>query len=471
MSCYERIVKALALPRKRAHRPTFRIEADGRDWRLYDGDHALARFMPLALDIWSFSPFAPDTMANVEPPGKVVDLHTVHNSFVNLGVQGWPKAWLARAGADELVQWTWPKASGAALEAVATVPGPDGESGEWRFHVRYDAAWGCYRYSCDVHVRKMEPEGFEGFNLMMAGALEDRPEARRWTHSLWENADGELRRIVHSNALFSVTDYAGSTWRTRHAPYPQSWIAYAAHPVFNPAILVHNTSVPLMFATCSQLFDEHLVWLPAGQDNLEADGYFHFRMAVEFVNLPARLARTFLAQAADPVQPQTWRNTDIALPLRWDEVNSFETPVDPWAPEDCAIVTVPADGAGGVAWVPGGHTGRHSLCLTGGSASTRRLLFPTGAVCKVRPHTRYRLTAWIRTENVARWARLELTTYEYTYVNVIDSAFSAGVTGSSAWQQVTVELDSGDEAYIMPRLVLYGPGRAWFDDVCLTGGQ
>jgi len=31
-----------------------------------------------------------------------------------------------------------------------------------------------------------------------------------------------------------------------------------------------------------------------------------------------------------------------------------------------------------------------------------------------------------------------------------------------------VELDSGDEAYLMPKLVLYGPGVAWFDDVELT---
>jgi hypothetical protein len=60
-----------------------------------------------------------------------------------------------------------------------------------------------------LDARKLDPDGFEGFNLMTAGALEDRQEKRRWTHSVWENADGELRRIVHSNALFQCTDYGG----------------------------------------------------------------------------------------------------------------------------------------------------------------------------------------------------------------------------------------------------------------------
>ena len=44
-------------------------------------------FRQTNLDIWAFSPFEPDEMANPEPPGKVVDLHTVHNTFLNFGMQ------------------------------------------------------------------------------------------------------------------------------------------------------------------------------------------------------------------------------------------------------------------------------------------------------------------------------------------------------------------------------------------------
>ncbi len=95
----------------------------------------------------------------------------------------------------------------------------------------------------------MDPEGFEGFNLMTAGALEDRPEKRRWTHSVWENPDGKLRRSVYSNVLFQCTDFGGmrdggGPWRGRNLSYPRAWMAYAAHPTFNPAFLIHNTTAP-----------------------------------------------------------------------------------------------------------------------------------------------------------------------------------------------------------------------------------
>ena len=29
-------------------------------------------------------------------------------------------------------------------------------------------------------------------------------------------------------------------------------------------------------------------------------------------------------------------------------------------------------------------------------------------------------------------------------------------------------IDTGEQAYVMPKMVLYGQGEAWFDDLCLT---
>ena len=77
--------------------------------------------MPLALDIWSFSPFEPDEMANVKPPGKVVDLHTMHNTVVNFGVAGWSRHWLLQGDPLEMVKWTWLKKSGRELVARISV--------------------------------------------------------------------------------------------------------------------------------------------------------------------------------------------------------------------------------------------------------------------------------------------------------------------------------------------------------------
>ncbi len=468
MSAYfQQILESLKRRRQKPHRLRLRLEPDGTNWRVFDGSRQIALFMPLMLDIWSFSPFEPDELANVEPPGKVVDIHTLRNTAINFGFQGWPPHWLANGGAEHLVKWTWLKKSGAELRARIEVKGPDGESGVWLLGVDYDPARGCYRYTCNVHVRKQDPDPMEGFNLMAPGALADSPEKRRWTHSLWENADGQLRRIVHSNALFDCTDFGGhrdpgGPWRGRNASYPQAWIGYAAHSSFNPTILIHRTSVPLVFATCSQLFDEHIIWSRAGQDNIESDGNFHFRMELELVNLPQPLTGELLRLAGDPVRPKRWRHEQIALPFHVGRVNTFEKAVDPWKPEECPILTLSDPGQ----WEEGvAHTGRRSIRLEGKGKDVRLELFPTGAVCRVLPYRRYRLSGWIKTRGAKQGAGLELVSFEYTYSNIIEFAASARLAGTRDWTRFAVELDSGEEAYLLPKMVLAGPGIAWFDEL------
>ncbi|MCE9613909.1 MAG: hypothetical protein K8T26_06500 [Lentisphaerae bacterium] len=468
MTTYDTISNAMQRPAVQPHQPAFHLERDGVNWTLHDGARALASFMPHALDIWSFSPFEPEEAANPDGPGHVVDLHTVRNTFLNFGTAGWPGHWNA---AD--LRWQWEQASGDAVVASVTLDARDGETCRWLFTVRYDASWGRYRYRFQIAARKLDPAGFEGFNLMTAGALGARPEERRWTHSLWENADGALRRIVHSSALFYGTDYANmrdptGPWRARRLSYPQAWMAYAAHPTFNPALLIHRTSVPLIAATCSQLFDEHIVWEQAGQDDLGADGYFHFHMDLEFVNVPAALAASLLAQAADPVRPAAWRHEALVLPFHMDRVNDFESELDPWQPETCPILVLPRDGRGAIAWADdAAHSGSRSLRLRQAEAG-RLQLYPVGAVCRVRPRTPYRLSAWVRTQRVTGQARLELAGYAYTYENISHQAASRGLDDTCEWTRLDVELNSGEQAYLMPSLVLEGPGCAWFDDVQLS---
>ncbi len=465
---YEHILKSLQASHAEPYPPSFRVEADGDAWRVFDGRRQLAKFYPLFLDIWALSPFEPDIKANPEPPGEVVDLHTVHNTFLNFGIQGWPRNW--KTGS---VRWIWEKKNGQELVAIISLDAEEGETASWRLTVGYDSTRGQYTWRIRLDARKMDPDGFEGFNLMTAGAVEDRPEKRRWTHCIWENPDGQLRRIVHSNALFQCTDYAGmrdggGPWRGRNLPYPRAWIAYAAHPVFNPALIIHKTNVPLRAATCSALFDEHIVFSNAGQDNLGEDGYFHFHMDLEFVSLPAALAREILNRAADPVKPKKWWNERVALPFRMEAVNSFEQAVDPWLPEDCPIITLPHDGEGTVAWTDEeAHSGKRSLRLRQ-EKPERLAVFPTGAVCKVKPNSRCRFSAWVKTQAVNGAARLELASYAYTYNNIRLRAQSRGLRDTTDWTLLTVEFDSGNSAYVMPYFVLEGTGTAWFDDACLA---
>jgi len=465
----EDILRSFERPEPKPYTPDFAIREEARGWRLFDHDTALGLFMPSAFDIWSFSPFEPPEMANLEEPGKVVDLHTVHNTFLNLGLHGWPVEWSEGVGDKrKLLNWQWLRGEGSEVEALVSGEFPDGERCQWRVTVRYDSTWARYRYFIDIDARKRSADGLEPLNMMLAGALTAREEDRRWTHSIWQAPDGQLRRLVHSNALFQCTDYSAPSWRTRNAPFRGAWVGYAAHESFNPAILIHGNNVPIILATCSQLFDEHVIWGTAGLDNLGEDGYFHFAMQTEFVDLPPQLAQELLDQATDPVQPKAWRVPCRALPFDMDTVNSFEEAVGPWEPETCPILQVPDVPGSSVEWAADeAHSGERSIRLKVSDANKREFLEPRGAVCSVKPHTRYRLSGWIKTRAVERFARLELYSYEYTYANVINTAASPDLTGDQDWTRVEVELDSGDQAYLMPRMLLHGPGQAWFDDLLL----
>ncbi len=470
---YQRIMDSFRKKTPAGHRPEFRIRKDRLGWMIADGGKDIAVFMPMALDIWSFSPFEPDEKANENPPLKVVDLHTVHNTFINFGMQGWPRHWhKAYPDLEKAIKWKWKKSGGAELEAEVRFDGPEGEFGVWNIRLIYDPQWARYRYLVEVHARKMDNDGMEGFNLMTAGALASCEKKRRWTHSIWENADGKLRRIVHSNALFMATDYGGyrnggGPWRGRHLSYPQGWVGYAAHKSFNPAIMVHRTNIPIWIATCSQLFDEHICWNAAGQDNLGKDGYFHYEMSLEIVNLDAKLAKRFLGSAEDPVKPTKWHNSSVTLPFHPGVLNSFEKAVDPWAPEDCPIIEIPKDSRN-IFWDSGcAHSGKRSIKLVGDVANRKVKLFPCGAVFDVEPYSFYRFSCWVRTKKVERFARLELFSFEYGYTNIIDIAQSEQISGTKGWTLLQVELNTEEESYVMPQFVLHGLGTAWFDDARL----
>ena len=90
------------------------------------------------------------------------------------------------------------------------------------------------------------------------------------------------------------------------------------------------------------------------------------------------------------------------------------------------------------------------------------------AVVPVRPYSRYRLSGWIKTENVVagtgRGAQIN--------VNGEDEWRTPPVTGTQDWTETAVEFDAGANDALEVTCLLGGwgrsTGRAWFDDVTLT---
>ena len=45
------------------------------------------------------------------------------------------------------------------------------------------------------------------------------------------------------------------------------------------------------------------------------------------------------------------------------------------------------------------------------------------------------------------------------------------MSGDKEWTQVEAVIQTGEQAYVLPKMVLYGQGEAWFDDMSLNRGE
>ena len=113
--------------------------------------------------------------------------------------------------------------------------------------------------------------------------------------------------------------------------------------------------------------------------------------------------------------------------------------------------------------VAGGRTGKRCAMISSESGADAGWLTSVN----VRPFTRYRLSAWIKTENVAagsgRGALLNLHNLQPTQ--------TPAVTGTKDWTRVQVEFETRSQAAIEINCLFGGwgqsTGKAWFDDVRL----
>jgi hypothetical protein len=110
------------------------------------------------------------------------------------------------------------------------------------------------------------------------------------------------------------------------------------------------------------------------------------------------------------------------------------------------------------------HAGHGALRIDAPEANDARVV----QTVSVQPHTRYRLSGWIRTEGVTEGAGANLTVeWPGQGWNV-----TRGVSGTSGWTFVAIDVDSGSltSFEVQARLGHYGAisrGHAWFDDLRL----
>jgi len=121
-------------------------------------------------------------------------------------------------------------------------------------------------------------------------------------------------------------------------------------------------------------------------------------------------------------------------------------------------------GNGKFAYVNGGRTGKKCVMLSSDAGADIGWL----ATVPVKPRSRYRLTGWIKTENVrstgdrqAKGALLNLHNIQPIQTNA--------VTGTKDWTKVQVVFDTGVRAAVEINCLFGGwglsTGKAWYDDI------
>ena len=114
-------------------------------------------------------------------------------------------------------------------------------------------------------------------------------------------------------------------------------------------------------------------------------------------------------------------------------------------------------------YVEGGRTGKRAVCLSSESGADIGWLTSVA----VKPRSRYKLSGWIKTENV------EAGSGKGALLNLhnIQPVQTRAVTGTKDWTQVEVVFDAGERAAVEINCLFGGwglsKGKAWYDDVQL----
>lgn len=313
------------------------------------------------------------------------------------------------------------------------------------FTLRFDPVLG-YLVDCAFEMRSDEPRRFEYTNLLPNGVADSRDERKRFQKCLWARRDGTLC-FMYQNPR-SMMHCAGRDWAD--IPDDGGYVGFVAESDINPFLEILRSEPRTTFITCSVWYDQHVVALPPERKG--DDGLYHITAAYRFLSLPLAVAKE-LEDSARTTLPAS--KDDGPMGFRQDVVNDFETLVPAGTLYNGCIWGHSAKYDRTI-----GRSGTHSLRLGGGESAGP---IHGGPVLHVEHGKRYCLRAWVRTRGATgKGACLSVR----PWYDSGEERRSSYVSGDTDWTRLEVEFKSGPaDQHAIPRLIVEGPGTAWFDDI------
>jgi hypothetical protein len=313
------------------------------------------------------------------------------------------------------------------------------------FTLRFDPVLG-YLLDCAFEMRLDAPRKFEYANLLPNAVADARDERKRFQKCLWNRRDGALCYMYQNPR--SMMQGAGPDWTD--LPDGGGLVGFVAEPDLNPFLEIVRSEPRATLITCSVWYDQHIFnVLPERKGE---DGLYHVAAAYRFLSVPLPVAKE-LEDAARTMLPVGKDNGPMGF--RQNVVNDFEALVPAGTLYNGCIWGHSAKYDSAV-----GHSGTHSVRLGGGESAGP---IHGGPLLHVDAGRRYRLSAWVRTRGATgKGACLSVK----PWFEGGGERRSEYLSGEAEWTPLAIEFRAGpDDQHAIPRLIVEGPGAAWFDDI------
>ncbi len=358
---------------------------------------------------------------------------------------------------------------------------PGSPRGCHRFTIGYDPAANSYVAEVDAEIEGTAGCIVELANFYAGGVYDTRPDRKRHQATIWQHPDGRLVRWPHHPAGYRSPGMNDPEGERRIAD--RGFTGYFADPYTNPVVEFVQTSSPLTAATCSNIYDEHLLMLTE-----EATDRCTVTFRLYSVTEP--VARAIVARSEpirfglDPALPNpvatdvTVTDKDLSRRVNYNPqypvvrhgcVNTFEAmpPLDQTVPGNVLFVSLNPEHD--IWWADDcGHSGNRSIRLRSrdpqGSTGTRG----NGPTPHLDANTRYRISGWIKCEGVTGGARIRFDEICFYPRDKAAAHLAGPLSGTCDWTYVEcvfTTLPSTQFGWYY--LDLEGAGQAWFDDVKL----
>jgi len=378
-------------------------------------------------------------------------------------------------------------ADGETARATFTEQWSNGRTASKRLTWLVDPDFG-YVLHCEDEMHSPQPESHEYCNFLPKGTTDDRPEFARYPYVLWEHPSGRIVRWNQNNV--SACSPGALDMRDKRRIKTGGFIGYFGEDDRNPAIELLDSVPGSTAATCPNMLDEHVQWVPVDLATYERDssGKYVSRAAYNLVSVPPE-AGELLAERAEmldlaleelkpnlepwseqsgyPHDPQSPRPLAFC-PLVTGKVTDFESKIDPAATFRGVVFPYLDDVDHPVSVVSDcGRSGTHSLRIKVSGKPVRATV--TAGSLHVTEGCRYRLSAWIKCALDEGEAVLKAAQYLFTPSNVTALHVSEPVGGRMDWREVSLEFVPGEKAHVVGVSVeVTGQGTVWVDDILLT---